>query len=85
MPTPGNFDRVNLGGKSDPGSYAQNTNEGTPGEFGTSIPSDPYHWGTRRICRRKARRKNGRSAAMFRAIPRVCWKARARGCKHMPT
>ena len=42
MPTPGDFDRVNLGGKSDPGSYAQNTNEGTPGEFGTSIPSDPY-------------------------------------------
>jgi hypothetical protein len=41
MPTPGDFDRVNLGGKSDPGSYTQNAND-TGGEFGTSIPSDPY-------------------------------------------
>jgi hypothetical protein len=39
MPTPGDFDRVNLGGKSD-SSYAQNTNEGVTGEFGTSIPEN---------------------------------------------
>jgi hypothetical protein len=41
MPTPNDYSRVNLGGKADPSSYSQRTDEGVTGEFGTSLPSDP--------------------------------------------
>jgi hypothetical protein len=39
MPTPGDHDRVNLGGDN-VSDYKRRTSEGVTGEFGTSLPSD---------------------------------------------
>ncbi len=37
MPTPGDFERVNLSGPSDPGSYKQRQSEAQTGEFGYDV------------------------------------------------
>ena len=39
MPTPGDYDRVNLGGDN-VSDYKRKTSEGMTGEFGTTIPAD---------------------------------------------
>src|SRR5271169_1213771 len=43
MPTPNDYSRSDFGGKQDPSSYSQDPSEGVTGEFGATIPKDPFY------------------------------------------